>query len=67
MDKDEYIYHAGTKNYNDKIYSNGGRVLNFVAISNSYKNSRKKTIELIEKFNWKNGFYRKDIGFKIIK
>ena len=67
LDKDEYIYHAGTKNYNDKIYSNGGRVLNFVAISNSYKNSRKKTIELIEKFNWKNGFYRKDIGFKIIK
>ena len=67
LDKDEYIYHAGTKNYDDKIYSNGGRVLNFVAISNSYKNSRNKTIELIEKFNWKNGFYRKDIGFKIIK
>ena len=63
----EFIYHAGTKNSQNKIYSNGGRVLNFVVLSNSFKLSRIKAILLIEKLNWTNGFYRKDIGFKVIK
>ena len=51
----------------NKIYSNGGRVLNFVVLSDSFKLSRIKAIQLIEKLNWVNGFYRKDIGFKVIK
>ena len=63
----EFIYHAGTKNNQNKIYSNGGRVLNFVVLSDSFKLSRAKAIQLIEKLNWTNGFYRKDIGFKVIK
>ena len=63
----EFIYHAGTKNIKNKIYSNGGRVLNFVALSNSFKLSRTKAVRLIKKLNWSNGFYRKDIGFKVIK
>jgi len=63
----EFIYHAGTKNSQNKIYSNGGRVLNFVVLSDSFKSSRIKAIQLIKKLNWTNGFYRKDIGFKVIK
>jgi len=63
----EFIYHAGTKNSQNKIYSNGGRVLNFVVLSDSFKLSRIKAIQLIKKLNWTNGFYRKDIGFKVIK
>ena len=63
----EFIYHAGTKNSRNKIYSNGGRVLNFVVLSDSFKSSRIKAIQLIKKLNWTNGFYRKDIGFKVIK
>ena len=63
----EFIYHAGTKNSRNKIYSNGGRVLNFVVLSDSFKLSRIKAIQLIKKLNWTNGFYRKDIGFKVIK
>ena len=63
----EFIYHAGTKNSQNKIYSNGGRVLNFVVLSDNFKLSRIKAIQLIKKLNWTNGFYRKDIGFKVIK
>ncbi len=66
-EKKEYIYHAGTKNNLKKIYSNGGRVLNFVVLSNDFKFSRERAIQLIEKLNWSNGFYRKDIGFKVIE
>ena len=41
-------------------------MLNFVSISDDLKVSREIVIKEIENLNWKNGFYRKDIGFKII-
>ncbi len=64
--KNDFIFHAGTKNVKNEIFSNGGRVLNFVTTSSSFKNSRERIINLINQLNWKNGFFRKDIGFKII-
>ena len=64
--ENEYIFHAGTKKDNSKIYSNGGRVLNFVIRSKDFKNNREKAINLINQVNWDNGFYRKDIGYKVI-
>ena len=54
------------KEKNSKIYSNGGRVLNFVVKSKEFLISRERAINLINKINWENGFYRKDIGFKVI-
>ena len=45
--ENEYIFHAGTKKDNSKIYSNGGRVLNFVIRSKDFKNNREKAINLI--------------------
>ena len=66
LNNNDFIFHAGTKNEKNEIFSNGGRVLNFVSLSSSFKNSRKRAMELINQLNWKNGFFRKDIGFKII-
>jgi phosphoribosylamine--glycine ligase len=65
--KKEYIYHAGTKEDKDEILSNGGRVLNITAVGNNFMQIRKKIIDIIKKINWKKGFYRKDIGWKVIK
>ena len=65
-DKNIFVYHAGTQLINNKVYSTGGRVLNFVCISDDLKVSRETVIKEIENLNWKNGFYRKDIGFRII-
>ena len=61
-----FVYHAGTELINKKVYSVGGRVLNFVNISDDLKKAREIVNERIESLNWTNGFYRKDIGFKII-
>ena len=36
LKKDEYCYHAGTKRFGDKVYSVGGRVLNFVCLSENF-------------------------------
>ena len=66
LTSNDFIFHAGTKEEKNEILSNGGRVLNFVSLSSSFKTSRKKAIKLINQLNWKNGFFRKDIGFKII-
>ncbi len=62
----DYIFHAGTKEKGNQIYSNGGRVLNFVSLSDSLKNSRDRAIKLINQLNWDNGYFRRDIGFKVI-
>ena len=66
LDKNDYVFHAGTRKNNSDIFSNGGRVLNFVTISSSYKESREKVLKLINNLNWPNSFFRKDIGFKVI-
>ncbi len=66
LKKNEFIFHAGTKIINSKIFSTGGRVLNFTVKSNDFKNSRTQALNLIEKLKWENGYHRKDIGFKII-
>ena len=66
LNQDEFIFHAGTKIENNKIVSNGGRVLNFTVVSGEFKESRDRSLSLIKKLNWSNGFYRQDIGFKVI-
>ena len=61
------IFHAGTLKTKNGIISNGGRVLNFVSISDDFSKCRDDAINLIKKLNWKNGYFRKDIGHKVIK
>ena len=64
--QNEFLFHAGTKILSNKIFSNGGRVLNFVKLSDSYKKSREDIIKLIKRLNWNNGIFRKDIGYRVI-
>ena len=64
--KNSFIFHAGTKFFQNKIYSVGGRVLNITSIGNNLAKVRNDIIKIIKKINWKSGFFRKDIGWKII-
>ena len=67
QNNNNFLFHAGTKKENNKIYSIGGRVLNFVSISDDFKNAKKNVIKNLNDLNWSDGFYRKDIGYKVIK
>ena len=67
LKEDDFIFHAGTINKNKKIYSNGGRVLNFVSLSDNFNQAKDKVYDNLKNLNWKEGFYRKDIGFKVLK
>ena len=64
--ENQYIFHAGTKFTDNKYFSSGGRVLNFVSMNEDFKLARNNSLKLIENLKWQNGFYRKDIGFKVI-
>ena len=67
LDDSNQIFHAGTYSKNNKIYSNGGRVLNITSCSESLVKARNNSLSNINKINWKDGFFRKDIGWKAIK
>ena len=67
LKKNLFIFHAGTKIINKKLFSNGGRVLNITATGDNFKVIRKNIINLIKRINWKEGFFRKDIGWRVIK
>ena len=66
LNKNNQIFHAGTYEKNNKIYSNGGRVLNITVLSESLIKARNECLTIIKKINWTDGFYRKDIGWRII-
>ena len=65
--KNSFIFHAGTKFKGNKIVSCGGRVLNITSTGKIYKKIRKNIFKIIKQINWKDGFYRKDIGWRVIK
>jgi len=66
IDENNQIFHAGTYEENNKIYSSGGRVLNITSSSESLKEARNKSLMNIDKINWPDGFCRKDIGWRVI-
>ena len=65
-DQNNLCFHAGTILKNDKIFSVGGRVLNFISIDDDFSKARKNIINNINILDWNEGFYRKDIGYKVI-
>ena len=67
MNKNTQIFHAGTYKKNNRTYSCGGRVLNIASLSKSLVKARNKSLTNLKKINWIDGFFRKDIGWRIIK
>jgi phosphoribosylamine---glycine ligase len=67
LNSNEHLFHAGTVKRNEKIYAVGGRVLNFVSLSDEFNDAKKDIMKNLTKLNWSGGFYRKDIGHKVIK
>ncbi len=66
LSKNDFVYHAGTKFLDGQLLSNGGRVLNITSTGKNFINIRNKIIKFMKILNWKYGFYRKDIGWKVI-
>jgi phosphoribosylamine--glycine ligase len=59
---DTKIFHAGTKNLEDKILSNGGRVLACTGFGENINEALNNSYKIAKKISWKNKYFRNDIG-----
>ena len=66
LNSQDFLFHAGTIEKGGKFFSVGGRVLNFVSLSDEFLKARENINKYLRKLNWTGGFYRKDIGYKVI-
>ena len=66
LNSQDFMFHAGTIEKGGKFFSVGGRVLNFISLSDEFLKARENINKYLTKLNWTGGFYRKDIGYKVI-
>ena len=64
VDENSYVFHAGTKNQDGKILTNGGRVLGVTALGDTLEDAISNAYDATEKISWPHKYYRKDIGKK---
>ena len=62
VSEDIIVFHAGTKEVNSNIVTNGGRVLNVCALGYSLEDVREKVYKAQEAINFEGKYFRKDIG-----
>jgi phosphoribosylamine--glycine ligase len=67
LNQKSFIFHAGTAIKSNSLVSSGGRVLNIVVKGRTFLQIRNKILKILKKINWKHGFFRKDIGWRVIK
>jgi phosphoribosylamine--glycine ligase len=60
-------YHAGTKIDNDKVVTNGGRVIAVSALGNSMKEALDLAMDNAGKIQFQNKYYRQDIAQDLLK
>ena len=66
FEKDVEVFHAGTALDGEFIVANGGRVLNVTALGSTVKDAQQKAYAAVNLINWKDGFCRRDIGWRAI-
>lgn len=64
LDEDIIVFHNGTRFENEKLLSNGGRVLSLTTLGNTLEEAREKIYSNIEKAKYDGMYYRKDIGLR---
>ena len=67
-DKDNTkVFHSGTRLENNGVLTNGGRVLCVTALGDDLKQSKRNAYSAVKEIDWDGKYYRKDIGFRVIK
>ncbi len=59
-----FVFHAGTKKQDNKIKSNGGRVLGVTALGSSLQDAINNAYDACNHIRWTNKYHRTDIGKK---
>jgi phosphoribosylamine--glycine ligase len=61
------VFHAGTKQKNDMVVTNGGRVLAVTSLADSLAEAIELSKEILEQIHFEGMYYRKDIGYEFIE
>jgi phosphoribosylamine--glycine ligase len=64
---DSLVFHAGTKIDNGAVVSNGGRVLAVTSFGDDFQEAIKKSYQNINQLHFDTMYYRKDIGFDLLR
>jgi len=64
---DTFVFHAGTKQQDNKVFTAGGRVLNVVALGDDLTQAKARAYEAIEKIKFEKMYFRRDIGWRALK
>ena len=60
---DSLVFHAGTKmNAENQVVANGGRVICVTSFADNLQDALAKSYSSVEKIEWENKYYRRDIG-----
>lgn len=65
--KDVMVFHAGTAKQDDRIVTNGGRVLGVTALGTDIKDAIDRAYKAVGKISFDKAYFRTDIGHKAIK
>lgn len=65
-EEDSFIFHSGTKTENDKVVTNGGRVVCATALADQLEEALNRSKELAEAISFEGKYFRRDIGFEFI-
>ena len=61
------VFHSGTILESNNILTDGGRVLCLTALGEDLSESHKNAYSAVKQINWDGKYYRKDIGFRVMK
>jgi phosphoribosylamine--glycine ligase len=59
------VFHAGTRKEEDKVLTNGGRVMAITSFGRTIEEALSKSFDNAEKVKFDGKYYRKDIGFDL--
>ncbi len=65
--EDVIVFHAGTKDMDGDIVTNGGRVLGVTALGQTIRDAKEKAYRAVDKIKFDGAYCRRDIADKAIK